>query len=69
MPGPGLIPVRAIVCRPALTPNETSLSGSKVGGSLTETTVMRKEFVSESIPPFAVPPLSANITVIVAVPN
>ena len=67
--GPGVMPPSATFCGPELTFTTTLLNGFKVGASLTGTTVTMKEFVTESMPPLARPPLSFTTTVIVAVPN
>src|SRR5260370_41797558 len=67
--GPGLKPVRLTVWGGLFSRMELLVSAASVGGSLTERTVTVNEFVTESTPPLAVPPLSLTTTVMVASPN
>ena len=63
------MPVRLTVCKPLSSLVVTLLIALNVGASFTEVTVTVKVFVTESTPPFAVPPSSRTITVMVALPK
>src|SRR5258708_37812724 len=67
--GPGLIPRRLTICVPESSRIVRFVRVTRVGGLFTGETVIVKELVTESIPPFAVRPLSLTTTVISAVPD
>ena len=62
------MPVSATVCAPAFSIIDTLDSAASVGASFTGVTVTLKLTCTESTPPFATPPSSFTVTVIVAVP-
>src|SRR3989442_541636 len=67
--GPGVMPVSVTTWELAFSRIVMFVGALSAGGWLTRSTVIVKEFVSESTPPLAVPPLSLRVTVIVALPN
>src|SRR5207302_1109651 len=58
-----------MVCNGASSLTVRSVPFVNEGASLTEFTVMMKDRDDVSTPPFAVPPLSVNVTVMVVVPE